>query len=252
MKLWIISDLHLDFEMYEPVIPDADVCVVAGDILQGCGNSIRWLDRIIGPAMPVVFVAGNHEHYGHSIFEGLEWAKVHAAQCPAVRFLENAVAVIGGVRFIGCTLWTDYELYGNSEFAMAVASLQLNDHRQVAWRRLPVYEGFPPAKARELHQMSRAYLEAELTKPFDGETVVVTHHAPHPYSVNPRFKGSALNPAFGSDMGDLIVARRPALWVHGHMHDSVDYTVAGTRVIANPKGYYGENGVFDPALVVEV
>ncbi len=35
MKLWILSDLHLEVApLYEPLeIPDADVCVVAGDVL---------------------------------------------------------------------------------------------------------------------------------------------------------------------------------------------------------------------------
>lgn len=102
-----------------------------------------------------------------------------------------------------------------------------------------------------------------LHEPFDGRTVVVTHHAPHPDSVHPRFAGNLLNPAFASDLSALM---GPAdLWIHGHVHDSFDYQVNGTRVIANPRGYAlnrqsvqspeqleWENPLFDPRLVIEI
>ena len=257
MKLWVLSDLHMEFdEHFELSFPDADVCVVAGDVMQGCGNAIRWLDRIVGPVMPVVYVAGNHEFYGNSVMEGMEWARVHAAECPQVHFLENDVAVIGGVRFLGCTLWTDYALDGRERseraWAMANAEGRLNDHKVIAWRQLPRYEAFTPLRALEVHQRSRAFLRHELAEPFDGRTVVVTHHAPHPLSVNPRWKGSALNPAFASDLGEQMELYRPSLWIHGHTHDSFDYEVRDTRVVCNPNGYHNENPRFDPRLVVEV
>jgi Icc-related predicted phosphoesterase len=257
MKLWILSDLHLEFDdHFQPSFPDADVCVVAGDVMQGCGNAIRWLDRVIAPAMPVVFVAGNHEFYQDSVMEGLEWAKVHAAECQNVNFLENGETVIDGVRFLGATMWTDYALDGSGRqeraWAMANAEGRLNDHKVIAWRMLPRYEAFTPLKALDLHERSREWLRQRLAEPFDGRTVVVTHHAPHPLSVNRRWKGSSLNPAFASDLSELIDLYRPALWVHGHMHDSVDYPVGETRVICNPKGYRNENPQFEPALVVEV
>ncbi|MBZ9798728.1 metallophosphoesterase [Mesorhizobium sp. ES1-4] len=261
MKLWVLSDLHSEFD--SPMqkgnlgrMPDADVCVVAGDVTNGCGNALRWLDRMIAPAMPVVYVAGNHEFYQDSVMEGLEWARVHAAECPNVHFLENDVAVIGGVRFLGCTLWTDYALDGRERteraWAMANAEGRLNDHKIISWRRLPRYEAFTPLKALDLHERSRDFLRRELKTPFDAQTVVVTHHAPHPLSVNPKWKGSSLNPAFASDLSELMELYRPRLWVHGHMHDSADYFVRDTRVICNPKGYGNENPAFDPALVLEI
>lgn len=257
MKLWIISDLHLDFDGdFVPPVPDADVAVVAGDVMQGCGNSIRWLAEHIAPAMPVVFVAGNHEFYGHSVMEGLEWARHHATQHRSVHFLENDVAVIGGVRFLGATLWTDFALDGGDaqEVAWSAANFEgrMNDVRQIAWRKLPAHEAFTAKRALEQHERSRAFLDRELSKFHDGPTIVVTHHAPHPYSVNARWKGSSLNASFASDLTDIIVTHRPDLWVHGHMHDSSDYVVAGTRVVANPKGYFNENAGFHPGLVVEV
>lgn len=254
MRLWVFSDMHLEFGgAFDALhVPEADVCVVAGDVMHGCGDSVRWLDRMVASHMPVVLVAGNHEFYGHSVMEGLEWGRVHATECSGVHFLENDSVVLGGVRFLGCTLWTDYELDGDAEFAEAVASFQLNDHRRVMWRALPQREMFTTDHAKSMHMRSRAWLEAELVKPFDGPTVVVTHHAPHPLSVNRRFKGSALNPAFASDLSGVMELGKPELWVHGHMHDSCDYVVGKTRVLCNPKGYEKENPCFDAGLVLEV
>ena len=173
-----------------------------------------------------------------------------------MHFLENDSAVIGGVRFLGCTRWTDYAVEGSDPedvaFAMAIAEQQLNDHRQIAWRRLPAFEGFPPRRALDLHRRSRGYLDGALAWQHDGPTVVVTHHAPHPGSIHPRWKGLTLNACFASDLSELIEERRPDLWLHGHMHDSFDYRVAGTRIVCNPKGYRSENAAFAPRLVVEV
>jgi hypothetical protein len=151
MKLWVLSDLHLEFgDFFEPAVPDADVCIVAGDVMQGCGNSIRWLDRMVAPAMPVVMVAGNHEFYGHSVFEGLEWARHHARECPDVHFMENDVLMLGGVRFLGCTLWTDFALDDDVAWAAANFEGRVNDARAIAWRMLPAREGFGATRVLEM------------------------------------------------------------------------------------------------------
>lgn len=259
MKHWLFSDLHLEFEQWpRPVgqLPNAEVCVVPGDILNGCATAINYLGREIAPAMPVVFVPGNHEFYGDSVLEGIAWGRTAAEEYPGrMHFLENDSVVIGGVRFLGCTLWTDYAVESSdpqdTSFAMTVAEQQLNDHRQIAWRRLPAYEGFPPKCALGLHRRGRAWLERKLAEPHDGPTVVVTHHAPHRGSIHPRFKGSTINACFASDLTELIEERQPELWVHGHMHDSFDYRVEATRVVCNPKGYHSENPVFNPQLILE-
>jgi hypothetical protein len=99
-------------------------------------------------------------------------------------------------------------------------------------------------------------LEARLAEPFDGETVVVTHFAPSAGSVAPRFAGSLLNACFVSNLDALVERSGAVLWVHGHTHDSCDYHIKRTRVLANPRGYVkdgkAENSTFDPGLTVEV
>ena len=113
---------------------------------------------------------------------------------------------------------------------------------------------FTPQDAMVLHRQSREFLTGEFSKSFDGTTVVMTHHAPSDMSVADRFKGDALSPAFASDLNHLIDASGSALWVHGHVHDSFDYHIGQTRVVCNPRGYYGRevNPGFSPNFVVEI
>jgi Icc-related predicted phosphoesterase len=115
---------------------------------------------------------------------------------------------------------------------------------------------FTPQASAELFAQHAAWLEERLAAPHAGPTVVITHHAPSPRSIHPRFAGSPLNACFVSDAERLIDARRVQLWIHGHTHDSFDYRVAGTRVVCNARGYakdgVNENPSFDANLRVEI
>jgi predicted phosphodiesterase len=127
-----------------------------------------------------------------------------------------------------------------------------------AWAREPY---FSPTIARAEHMKSRAWLRVAV--PFEGRTVVVTHHGPHLNSVHPRYLGELLNAAFVSDLSPLV--EQADLWIHGHVHDSSDYHVGKCRVLTNPRGYARnrrtaespeelewENPTFDAQLVVDV
>lgn len=262
MNIQIASDLHLEFlqnrfpgyRIIEPA-PDADVLVIAGDI--HCNT--RAVETFADWPVPVVYVHGNHEAYHEEYFDLVDRMR-SAAAGGNVHYLEQEEFVLNGVRFLGCCLWADYLLDPAGESAaMAEAEQKLNDHRliRVAQRT------FSAEDALRLHQRSRAWLDAKLNDGFDGQTVVVTHHAPHPGSIHPRYAGLPLNAAFVSDLTPLL--GKAALWVHGHVHDSFDYEVNGTRVVANPRGYalnrsstdtpeglQWENDMFDPQLVVSV
>jgi len=263
MKLWVLSDLHLEGDdMWLPSLPaDADVAIVAGDVMPGPGYAVRWLAPL-ARRMPVVYVLGNHEFYGHSVFEGLEWARESAAAY-GVHLLERDAMVLGGTRFLGCTLWTDFLFHvedGDDEqdraaeerVAKGEAARRMVDYRRIRKRRLPAEEPWTPELSQETHRRSVAWLHAEFRKPFDGRTVVVTHHAPHRQSVHPQFASDLLTPSYVSDLSEQIGRWQPDLWVHGHVHDSCDYRVGRTRVLCNPRGYGRENHAFDPGLVVEV
>ncbi|MER8911426.1 metallophosphoesterase [Mesorhizobium sp. M0854] len=252
MKIWMLSDLHLEYaDLRRPLaIPDADVCVVAGDLCRAPANGVHWLAKNVAHAMPCVYVAGNHEFYKGSITEGLEDGLSAAEEFPNVHFLENGSVVIDGVRFIGATLWTDYRIEGHLEVAMYHARERMNDYKQIAKQRNP-WQRFVPETAFRMHQDSRRFIDIAL-KSDRIASVVVTHHLPHARSIPWRFKGDLLNAAYASDLTETIESGHPTLWVHGHTHDSCDYTVGSTRIVCNPRGYDDENTAFDPALVVSV
>lgn len=241
MKLWILSDLHLDHGGLWPQYPDCDVAVIAGDV---CDDAFL---RDIASRMPTVFVAGNHEFYGHQHSQRLE--QLHSIT--HLYDLEDDTLTLelcghAPVRFIGATLWTDY---GRDPLVADYARRGMNDHRYIKWRKEP-YQRFLPSHATKLHDASRGYIGDALAQPFDGRTVVVTHHAPHDGSIHPRFAGSPINGAYYSDLTDVITRGKPDLWVHGHVHNNFDYRVGATRILCNPRGYPDENPEFNPGLVV--
>lgn len=252
MKIWVLSDLHLEVaNLAEPLEPpDADVCVMAGDLCRGIDNGVRWLARNIAPAMPCIYVAGNHEFYKGSIKEGLEAGRAAAREASGVYFLENDAVTLGGVQFLGATLWTDFRLNNAPESDMEHARRRMNDYRQIAWQKNP-WQRFLPLHSYRLHQYSKAFLAREMaSSPLPK--VVVTHHLPHRRSVPGRFDGDPTNAAYASDLSSTIGDGAPALWIHGHTHDSCDYRIGSTQIVSNPKGYADENHAFGRKFVVRI
>jgi Icc-related predicted phosphoesterase len=254
MRIQIFSDLHVDVRPPRPITmaPDIDAVVVAGDTCEGAEHGFAWLRGIVPMQLPIIAVLGNHEYYRSSLPDELAQAR-SVAPLYGVHLLENDTVTLHGVRFIGCSLWTDYQLFGahNLPLAMRAAATGLRDHKRIKWQKTP-WRRFRPQEALLLHKRSRAFIEQTLAEPFTGPTVVVSHHAPHPGSLHPRYGNDLISAAYVSDLTPVIEAGKPALWVHGHVHASFDYRVGDTRVICNPNGYGTENQNFDPALVVEV
>jgi Icc-related predicted phosphoesterase len=232
------------------VSPDIDAVVVAGDTCEGAERGFIRLRRMVPMQIPIIAVLGNHEFYRRYWPEELAHARA-AAPLYGVHVLENDVVTLGGVRFIGCSLWTDYALFGDVTRAMQVAAHGLNDHRRITRGKQP-WRRFRPQEASRLHQQTCAFVETALAQPFAGATVVVTHHAPHPGSLHPRYGHELLSAAYVSNLTSVIEAGKPDLWVHGHVHTSFDYWVGETRIVCNPHSYGAENPDFDPALVVGV
>lgn len=251
MKLHLLSDLHMEFSQFDPPATDAGVVVLAGDIYKG-DKGVFWARQAF-PDKEIIYVPGNHEFYGTRRTETLSLLRV-AGQQTGVKILDEDEIVLDGVRFMGCTLWTDFLLFGEAKksTAMSDGQLCLNDFRAIREDDFTV--PFTPARSIELHEHSLAWLKAKLDEPFDGKTVVVTHHLPSRHSVVERFKNSLLSACFASELDYLF--GKMDLWVHGHTHDNLDYMENGTRVICNPRGYVTYNGAenfdFDPGLVIEI
>jgi hypothetical protein len=212
---------------------------------------VQWARRWAG-ARPVVYVAGNHEFYGQA-HPGLIADLRRAAAGSSVHVLEDDEVIVDGVRFLGCTLWSDFDFDGpeHREVSMRISQRAVNDYSQI------MFNGggrtLSAADTREAHLQSRQWLEERLARPFDGATVVVTHHAPLIRTRPSAALWRALAGAFVSDLTDLMGADRMALWIFGHTHRWADVDVRGTRVVSNPRGYPHEPvAQFDPGLVVDV
>ena len=260
MQISYMSDLHLEFGDLE--LPGGDILVLAGDVAE-----VKNIEQTYDPAFDtlgdditrygrpdrarrffieecakyrqVFYVMGNHEHY-HAEF--LSTAHRLRAVLPGnVRLMELDDATIDGVRFLGCSLWTD--LNGDDPATAAALRGMMNDYRVVkyhnpandAWHRLT------PDITRGVHNASVNWLKDRLREQPHVPTVVITHHAPSFRSIGSKHKHDRLmSGGYASDLQDLI-SGNPQIryWIHGHTHNFCDYLVGTTRVLCNPRGYQG-------------
>ena len=265
MRLLVLSDLHVEHVPFVPTTPrdDFDAVVLAGDIGQAT-LALHWARRAF-PHHPIVQVAGNHEFFDAERDRALDAMRA-AARRLDVALLEDEVATVGGVEFVGCTLWTDFRLHERAGRPVSMAAVEV---MTVARRVMPDYQlievadpshpqgirRFAPEDSVAMHERSRRWLRATLDRPSRRPRVVVTHHLPSWRSVSPGFVSAPSNPAFASDVDELLPGAD--LWIHGHTHSSHDYWAAGCRVVCNPRGYPRrgggfENPRFDASRIVEV
>lgn len=229
MKLHILSDLHLEFGYMVPPLLEVDAVILAGDIHKGI-DGIKWAKESFGN-IPVIYIAGNHEFYGNNHPKLME--KIQK-ECEGtnVHFLENQEFHIGDVRFLGCTLWTDYAILGDAQKGREIAAEAMNDYKRIRYGSH--YRKFSPVDATKTHIHSRNWLEKSLSSN-NVATVVITHHAPSIRSLAKQ--RSNLDMAYASNMEELLSKYKPLLWVHGHIHEKADYWIEQTRIVSNPRGY---------------
>jgi len=231
MKINYFSDIHLEFGVSDVPATDADIVIAAGDI--GIyDQGIAWLKTI---DKPVIYVAGNHEYYTHEYQDTLKMLKAECANTN-IHFLENNSFIFQGVRFLGCSLWTD--LFVEGPVTAEVLAYTLND-----FRRIRFADGeFNATQYSELHHHSRAWLEKALARPYNGTTIVVTHHAPTHRSW-PGSPNTIRKFAYCNDLKSLCSQYNISAWFHGHTHSIGDYRIANTRILSNTRGYMGRKVV---------
>lgn len=233
MKINYFSDTHLEFGGLAAPDTDADIIVAAGDI--GIGTiGVDWLKTL---NKPVIYVAGNHEFYGGEYQQTLQWIRKQCANSN-VHFLENDSYVFQNVRFLGCTLWTD--LLSLDSEKIQILEQTLNDFRRIQFSE----QVFTAMQFTYLHHQSRTWLNGQLSQPFSGKTVIVTHHAPSLWSWN-DINQPVKKLAYCNDLRSLLHIHDISIWFHGHVHRLTDYRIAGTRILCNPRGYLGLKTVRD-------
>ena len=244
MNLQIVSDLHLEFGALQLSVENTDVLIAAGDIDVGEAG-LKWLQQF---NCPVIYVAGNHEYWGEDLnrftrhlIQGVRGGNVH--------YLENSTVVLKNIRFLGCTLWTDYN--NADSLVMDEMLLVMNDFRYISNGT----RALQPHDLIKVNAQSRAWLEQQLRLPFAGKTVVVTHHAPLMRSWH-YGRNTMIQYAYCNDLSALMdrYQREIDLWVHGHVHETFDYVAQGVRVVCNPRGYYQYREVddFDPEKCISL
>jgi len=266
-----MSDLHLESHPgYHPrPAPGADLLVLAGDIgsyQRGSGLAdedfglARFSPRHGWP-VPVLYVPGNHE------YDNLDFDETHTrlrATCErlGITWLEREEKLMHGVRFVGTTLWSDFDALPLAPGQPEPTLQQLLKARHKAFRAANYYLEKAAAQRhgqpwlaegwREQALVCQAWLREALARPFPGPTVVVTHFAPSLRSADPRYGLTPGTAGFCNSLDELIP--RADFWLHGHLHCPHDYMVEGCRVVANPLGYAqkGEQDGFHPALCIEV
>jgi hypothetical protein len=270
VKIQLLSDLHLEVHPhYRPrPAPGADLLVLAGDIgsyqpgsrLEGGDFGLERFSPLRGWPVPVLFVPGNHE-YDNLDFDAAHLRLRDTCDRLGLTWLEREVLVLERVRFVGTTLWADFDALVTEEDRSGQEERVLK-RREKAFRAADFYlqktgatrRGAPWLAEgwREQALVCQQWLKAALATPFDGTTVVVTHFAPSLRSADPRYGMSPGTAGFCNSLDPLLAQAQ--LWLHGHLHCQQDYRASGCRVVANTLGYAtkGEQEGFREQLVLEV
>lgn len=255
MKIAIFSDLHCEFGQTICIsAAGADVIVLAGDCEKG-EESIKFASHLRKQyRVPVVMVGGNHEFYGSDYHHMLPSLR-KLAKAEEVHFLENDCVIVNDVRFIGCTMWTNFSLHGLSKQKeyMKEAGNRISDFHRIKFAG----ERFQPIHALGLFEASYEWMSKILDQPFAGKTVVITHFAPHMLAKHPKYPvDDPFRPYFISDCTQLMESHSIDLWIFGHTHYSVDFVLEnGIHLVSNQFGYPGEDPRytrFDPEKIVEI
>ncbi|WP_298933565.1 metallophosphoesterase [uncultured Ramlibacter sp.] len=250
MKIQLLSDLHLEVHPHlrpKPA-PQAELLVLAGDIgsyqagsqLEGGDFGLERFSPRHGWPVPVLYVPGNHE------YDGLDFDEAHqrlreTCERLGITWLERETLVLGGIRFIGTTLWADFDALA----ADAADTTGLLKQREKAFRAANYYlrktgtlrEGEPmlAPQWRALALECQQWLRQALEQPFDGTTVVVTHFAPSLRSADPRYGLTPGTAGFCNALDELLPLAQ--WWLHGHLHCQQDWRAGDCRVVANTLGY---------------
>lgn len=255
MRAWIFSDLHTEVRRAEePLsVPDADICLCAGDICDhGPASAVTYLGEHVSAKMPVVVVAGNHDYYRSSIVEGGREARARAKAFPDVYFLDRGIAFVGGYRFVGATLWGGTGLAVSPRTALYFAQREAEDYRKIKMSKRPS-RAFSREQLGALIRNDMDFLKRALSETETVPTVVVTHHAPSRLSILPELLAESRCAADPGEFASEMVGHAPLVWVHGNLHNRSDYRIEATRVVCNPRGCPARPASdFDPRLVIEL
>lgn len=266
-KVNVISDIHLEFADLK--LPGGEVLLICGDAVEArgikpdmytgeCPRLMKWETELKRPDRHyrffkeecakydhVLYIAGNHEHYGGKFDQTHDILRERLADCN-VQILERDTVDIAGTLFVGTTLWSDT----SDPMVELVVKNSMNDYHSITKKEFwggqttqVNYRKLRPEDTTREFLKSRDYIDLIARENPDKNIVVMTHHAPSAQSVDPMYqadKHREMNRAYYSDLDQLILDRpNIKFWCHGHTHSDHDYQIGECRVICHPRGYYG-------------
>ncbi len=276
MKINLISDCHINFD--DLVLPGGDVLIMAGDIMEAghlrladnekrntfiADRYRRFCNEELLKYRKVIYICGNHEHY-HNSYEDTH-SRIRRELPDNVYFLEAESCQIDDVHFFAGTFWTD--MNKKNPISMQVVRQGMADFHVIkhggGFKVRTMYgdsyytSKFTPAYVADIFRETVGKLKDFLDEHSEDKVVVISHHAPSPLSINEKYKDDHhMNFGYHSDLTEFILDHpQIKFWVHGHMHDPVDYMIGSTRVLSNPRGYKGyeeQAEIFNPGFNFEV
>ena len=243
MRILVTADWHIDLwqrsyrdllNNNRSVFKDLDALIVGGDLanhpFQNWQSVLKQIGRLIDPSK-VYIMAGNHDYY-HWDLDGDDKLRAFAEDA-GMTFAQKSSFVLGGVRFLCCTLWSDFALTGDPHGAMIVGSKSMNDYQLI---RVGGRSASPQDTLR-VHKDHLTWLSEAMAEPFDGRTVIVTHHAPSACATGAI---DDLTPSFTSNLDAWILQHSPHLWLFGHTHRNLQGRVGDTPIVNVSVGYPSE------------
>lgn len=237
-KIILMSDLHLDFSNVSVIDFDYDILVLAGDIATDFFLFEDFISKL-NKNKKVVFVPGNHEYENKLFDEVVPRLKKIQLKYPYLNVLQNEFCVIDNYKFIGTTLWTNFEGGGieNKNKVKDWARKNVVDFKSIYkkdnMKELGVFR-FTPEEMEEEFKKSIMFIESELYKKDNYKKIIVTHFAPHINSISEEYKKNINSFYWVNNLKDFM--GYSDFWLHGHTHNSFDYNINGTRVLCNPRG----------------
>jgi len=261
-KIIILSDLHIEFGLFS--IPPTEneketIVILAGDIGIAANNNTynTFIHDTCKRFHTVIWVLGNHEHYKSNFWKSKEILCYDNSSYVNLHIAEKETIIVDDYAFICATLWTNVQ--NKNANAIVQIGHSINDFNLISTNDSDPHNKIlltPDDTINDFEQATE-FIFQEINIQHDNNKIpiVVTHHGPSYLSVHPRFAACTINAAFVSDLDADIIRTKPRIWIHGHTHDSFDYQIGVTRVIANPRGYVSkhsssENPHFNPKLSI--
>lgn len=241
MRVQYASDLHLEFGensrwlKEHPLIPSADILVLAGDIgYLGDDNYIShpFWNRVSEDFNQVIVVPGNHELYKFFDINELRngW-QLEISHNVSVCY-NSVIALNEETDLIASTLWAHIspsEEYLTERCVSDFKRIRNGEFRLSAQR------------FNEEHEVCRNFIEKAVSESNAERIVVATHHVPSFALMAEEFKDSSINGAFTVELAGMIAESRINCWIYGHSHRNIDKMIGSTRCVSNQLGYVSQN-----------